>query len=86
VAFYEGCCLTFIGPRIVIYSCKKRKKDALFLNFILVNNLFIKINLRNSASRWLLLQETCCVGIITADKYSECYTLLTVHLVVILGK
>jgi len=30
--------LTFIGPCIAIYSYKNSQRDALFLNFILVNN------------------------------------------------
>ena len=63
--------LTFRGPCIVIYSYNESQRDELFLNFILVNNstclgqqicpkhveFFIKINLRNSAYRWLSLQE-----------------------------
>jgi len=31
-------CLTFRGPCIVIYSCNKSQKDALFLYFISVKN------------------------------------------------
>jgi len=53
----------------MIYSYNKSQRDALFLKFILVKNsicfgqiycpkhveFFTKINLRNSASQWLLL-------------------------------
>ena len=40
--------LTFRGPCILIYSRNKRQQDAPFLKFI-------RINLRNGASHWLLL-------------------------------
>jgi hypothetical protein len=34
----ESLNLTFSGPCIVIYSYKKRQRDALFLKFILIKN------------------------------------------------
>jgi len=34
----QSSSLTFRGPCIVIYSCNKIQRDALFLNFILVKN------------------------------------------------
>jgi len=35
---YSQTYLTFRGPCIVIYSCNESRRDALFLNFILVKN------------------------------------------------
>ena len=35
---FRGRFLTFRGPYIVIYSYNNSQRDALFLNFILVNN------------------------------------------------
>jgi len=40
--------LTFREPCIVIYSYNKSQRDAQFLKFL-------KTNLRNSASHWILL-------------------------------
>ena len=34
----HGWCLTFWGPCIMIHLCNGRQQDALFLNFILINN------------------------------------------------